>query len=289
MILQSEILRIAEQEGVPPDTIDKNWVLGHFLAELFRSEWAQQQLVFKGGTCLKKCYFRNYRFSEDLDFTLTNSDFVVTDKIIRKVCTNITDKEGILFYPLQTETMISDNHLCGYRTIIRFWGANHKRNQQPTPPQRWLTSIKVEFTSFEKLIAPPDNRVLLDEFSDSRQFGEIKIPCYSIHEIIAEKFRSLLQRSYPAPRDYYDLWYILRNEKVDWKKILAIFKEKMTFKAIRFLGYQDFFEASRVYKVMRQWKSSLQGHIRYDELPDFEIVLSELKTICENVEWVEIQ
>jgi hypothetical protein len=26
--------------------------------------------VFKGGTCLKKCYFETYRFSEDLDFTL---------------------------------------------------------------------------------------------------------------------------------------------------------------------------------------------------------------------------
>jgi len=27
--------------------------------------------AFKGGTCLKKCYFETYRFSEDLDFTLT--------------------------------------------------------------------------------------------------------------------------------------------------------------------------------------------------------------------------
>lgn len=26
--------------------------------------------MFKGGTCLKKCYFETYRFSEDLDFTL---------------------------------------------------------------------------------------------------------------------------------------------------------------------------------------------------------------------------
>lgn len=38
MILQSEIIRRAEEAGVPPDTIDKNWVLGHFLAELYKSE-----------------------------------------------------------------------------------------------------------------------------------------------------------------------------------------------------------------------------------------------------------
>ena len=289
MILQKEINLIAEREGVHQDTIDKNWVLGHFLAELFRAEWAQQNLIFKGGTCLKKCYFKDYRFSEDLDFTLINADFVITDKLILAVCANITEKAGILLHPNKIEQVMSQDQFCGYKVIIRFWGANHKLNQQPTAPQRWLTSIKVEITSFEKMIDMPNYRQLMSNFSDSKQFAEIKIPCYSILEIIAEKFRSLLQRSYSAPRDYYDLWYILRNEKVDWEKILAIFNEKMTFKAIRFLGYQDFFEESRINKVMRQWENSLQGHIRYDELPDFEIVLSDLKTICKNIEWVEIQ
>ena len=187
MILQSEILRIAEQEGVPPDTIDKNWVLGHFLAELFRSDWAQQNLIFKGGTCLKKCYFKDYRFSEDLDFTLTNPDFVLSDKPIRTICNNITDKVGILLSPEKMQPLVSDNQLCGYKAIIRFWGANHKRNQQPTQPQRWLTSIKVEITSYEKVVDMPSFRILLDNFSDSQQFTGLKIPCYSISEIISEK------------------------------------------------------------------------------------------------------
>jgi predicted nucleotidyltransferase component of viral defense system len=30
----------------------------------------REHLVFKGGTALKRCYFGDYRFSEDLDFTL---------------------------------------------------------------------------------------------------------------------------------------------------------------------------------------------------------------------------
>lgn len=33
---------------------------------VLRDTWA-----FKGGTCLKKCFFETYRFSEDLDYTLT--------------------------------------------------------------------------------------------------------------------------------------------------------------------------------------------------------------------------
>lgn len=97
MILQSEIFKIAENEGVPPDTIDKNWVLGHFLAGLYSTDWASSYLIFKGGTCLKKCYFPDYRFSEDLDFTLINSDIVITNKLIQKVCDNVTNKIGIRF------------------------------------------------------------------------------------------------------------------------------------------------------------------------------------------------
>ena len=285
MILQSEILRIAEQEGVPPDTIDKNWVLGHFLAELFRSEWAQQQLIFKGGTCLKKCYFKNYRFSEDLDFTLTNPGFVVTDKLIRDVCNKIIEKAGILLNPETIQPIVSDNQLCGYKSLIRFWGANHKRNQQPAPPQRWLTSIKVEIISYEKVVDLPNYKFLLDDFSDSQQFAGLKIPCYSISEIIAEKFRSLLQRGYSAPRDYYDLWYILRSEKVDWEKTLIIFNEKMIYKKIQFFGYEDFFEERKIKSVKREWKNSLQGHVRYIELPDVETVLSELETTCKSIKW----
>ena len=281
MILQNEILQIADHEGVPPDTIDKNWVLGHFLAGLFRSDWASQKLVFKGGTCLKKCYYKDYRFSEDLDFTLTDPSFIVTDKLLRSICSGLVDKIEILLHPQKIEAIISNNQPCGFKAIIRFWGANHKRNQQPTPPERWHTSIKIEIVSFEKLVDMPNYKTLQDDFSDSQQFAGLKIPCYSISEIIAEKFRSLLQRSYSAPRDYYDLWYILRAEKVDWEKLLVILKEKLIFKKIQYNGYGDFFEESRLKNVRQEWKNSLQNHIRHVKLPDVEVVLEELKIICQ--------
>ncbi|MDR3339655.1 MAG: nucleotidyl transferase AbiEii/AbiGii toxin family protein [Candidatus Symbiothrix sp.] len=285
MILQSEILRIAEQEGVPPDTIDKNWVLGHFLAELFRSEWAQQYLVFKGGTCLKKCYFKDYRFSEDLDFTLINPDFVVTDKLIKSICENIKNNQNILFYPGKVEPITSYDKYCGYKTVIQFWGANHKRNQQPPHNSRWQTSIKIEMISFEIVVDKPDYRILYDEFSDSSCFEGIKIPCYSLLEIISEKFRALLQRSYSAPRDYYDLWHLLKSENIDWEKITNIFKQKLEYKNLIWNGYQSFFAENRLKSMKAEWKNSLHGHIRDGKLPDVEFVLSELKTICEKIHW----
>ena len=41
--------------------------------------------VFKGGTCLKKCYFETYRFSEDLDFSLTPSALYSADELLRQL------------------------------------------------------------------------------------------------------------------------------------------------------------------------------------------------------------
>jgi len=69
MILQKEIVTIAETKLVSKSTIDKDWVLGHFLAAIYSEPELKEKLIFKGGTCLKKCYLPDYRFSEDLDFT----------------------------------------------------------------------------------------------------------------------------------------------------------------------------------------------------------------------------
>ena len=72
MIGEAEVRRLARQWGVDPMLVDLDYVLGFFLASLYRREWAKN-LVFKGETCLRKCYYAGYRFSEDLDFTAIHS------------------------------------------------------------------------------------------------------------------------------------------------------------------------------------------------------------------------
>jgi predicted nucleotidyltransferase component of viral defense system len=69
MITKQEILLTANAANLLPTTIEKDYVLGWVLHGIAQhpklSEW-----IFKGGTCLKKCYFETYRFSDDLDFTV---------------------------------------------------------------------------------------------------------------------------------------------------------------------------------------------------------------------------
>ena len=51
------------------NVVEKDYVLGWLLAAMAEHPETSQQWVFKGGTCLKKCFFETYRFSEDLDFS----------------------------------------------------------------------------------------------------------------------------------------------------------------------------------------------------------------------------
>jgi predicted nucleotidyltransferase component of viral defense system len=66
--------------GIAPNILEKDYMLGWLLAGISQHTELSNKWIFKGGTCLKKCYFETYRFSEDLDFTLKqpehqNKDF----------------------------------------------------------------------------------------------------------------------------------------------------------------------------------------------------------------------
>ncbi len=73
MILQREIAAIAQTMHVAKLTIDKVWVLGHFLDAIYSIDCLKETLVFKGGTCLKKCFLPDLMIS---DFTIFSKIFV---------------------------------------------------------------------------------------------------------------------------------------------------------------------------------------------------------------------
>ena len=76
MIDRQELLEQASTLGLRPGVVEKEYVLAWVLAGIYAQPELRGTWVFKGGTCLKKCYFETYRFSEDLDFTLTEADYL---------------------------------------------------------------------------------------------------------------------------------------------------------------------------------------------------------------------
>ncbi|MGB0931452.1 MAG: nucleotidyl transferase AbiEii/AbiGii toxin family protein, partial [Chitinophagales bacterium] len=86
MIPHREIRAKALEKGVSPEIIDKDWVLSHVLKGICEMPDLGEHLIFKGGTCLKKCFFPNYRFSEDLDFTATIDNLKIDNALLDGLC-----------------------------------------------------------------------------------------------------------------------------------------------------------------------------------------------------------
>jgi len=67
-------MEFSREFGLRANVVEKDYVLGWVMAGIFNLPDIGSSWIFKGGTCLKKCFFETYRFSEDLDFTLSESD-----------------------------------------------------------------------------------------------------------------------------------------------------------------------------------------------------------------------
>ena len=98
MIDKREILETASSLSLLPNVVEKDYVLGWMLAGINAHEDLSESWVFKGGTCLKKCYFETYRFSEDLDFTLRDEGHIDEEflrPVFEEVIGWVTEESGL--------------------------------------------------------------------------------------------------------------------------------------------------------------------------------------------------
>jgi hypothetical protein len=79
LINRYEILEFARSYGLDPNIVEKDYVIGWVLAGISEHPELADSWIFKGGTCLKKCFLETYRFSEDLDFTLLKPGHLQAD------------------------------------------------------------------------------------------------------------------------------------------------------------------------------------------------------------------
>ena len=100
MINKKEILALSKALSLSPDTVEKDYVLNWVLWGINQDKDLLQNWFFKGGTSLKKCFFENYRFSEDLDFTVIQSEHLSEKFLLNKfknISETIYEKTGIDF------------------------------------------------------------------------------------------------------------------------------------------------------------------------------------------------
>ena len=121
-------------------------MLGWLLAGIANDEHLSSTFVFKGGTCLKKLHFETYRFSEDLDFTVT-SPALIDEQILlerfRSVAEWIYEHSGIEIPGDQVRFELYENKRG--RTNVE--GRVYYRG--PITTQRSLPKIKLDLTADE--------------------------------------------------------------------------------------------------------------------------------------------
>lgn len=219
---------LARQFGLSPQVIEKDYVLGWLLAGISAHPLLQSTWVFKGGTCLKKCYFETYRFSEDLDFTIINIAHL-DQAFLLNAFTEIThwiyEQSGI---EMSSDTLRFDlyENARGKLSVVGKVGYRGPMQRRGDVPR-----IKLDLTGDEILVLEPKTREVNHPYSDIPPKG-IQISCYAFEEVFAEKIRALAERT--RPRDLYDVINLFRHDELrpDQVTVVETLKQKCKFKGI---------------------------------------------------------
>lgn len=279
MITQIEIQESAREWQLPQDTVEKDYVLGWLIAGIAHHAEAGKRWVFKGGTCLKKCFFETYRFSEDLDFSLVADAVYTPDElsgVVRDVCTWTARESGITFF--SDEIRMDEKHnLAGQAT---FEGRVYYRAALPRGADQKLR-IKLDLTKHEIIVDTPVRMKILNPYSEPLPQSE-GVLTYSIEELTAEKIRALYERA--RPRDLYDVVHLFRNYAKEFsvERVREILRKKCEHKKIAFPTLARIMEGEHVAELRADWDVMLRQQLA--ALPDFESFWGELRNL---LGWLE--
>jgi uncharacterized protein len=247
VITRAEIQRLARQGRVDERTQERDYVLTWLLAGMAGQPF---DLVFKGGTCLRRCYIPGYRYSEDLDFTLPpDSPPIAAVDAASTWCAWIAEQAGIRAEAEQDES------LAGRRAWVSFTG--------PLGATRGR-AIKVDVATDEVVVGHVEQRPLLSEYSDLDS-GAYAVPSYSLAEIWAEKTRSVMQRA--EPRDLYDLAALAELSGDVPRAAIGLFEAKVRAKGLNPEDLGARLDA-RELTLRRRWGERL--HDQVADVPPFE-------------------
>ncbi|WP_370456682.1 nucleotidyl transferase AbiEii/AbiGii toxin family protein [Thermococcus sp. MAR1] len=262
----------------------KRDVLLHaILRELYGEERFHGRYLFKGGTCLIKCYLGYYRFSVDLDFTfplrgrLSRSERrkLISSEVrwLSEKLSHIAEEFGLDFRPFEGKAYNRD--------FVHFEGNENRKIVffhlfMPTGEV-----VKIEVNFFEPVLfgeRKVQPRTLLEGvkleneerayfFEELERYTTFPLTAYSPEEILAEKIRAILTRRVQKLRDFYDV-FMLYMAGYDYSDVIDEALEKIRF-SMRF-------SPERTIENLRVNLESIQNG-RFNVAP--ELMENELKLV----------
>ncbi len=218
MIHPKEINKYAGLNRVSDRQIEKDYVLTWVLYGISQHEVLKTAMAFKGGTALKKCYFEDYRFSEDLDFTLLdeNHDHQTLKDYLDEVFAWVKEEANIILKHKADDVHEKSGSSLFYINYIAPLGGNLGSRD-----------IKVDVTRGEILEFDLVKKTVFITYTDLPE-ESFQVLCYSLSEVLIEKMVALIGRT--EPRDMYDFWYLVEIDRMKIKDHEIEFREKAALK-----------------------------------------------------------
>jgi predicted nucleotidyltransferase component of viral defense system len=271
--------------GIPWEVLERDYVLSWVLAGLSRVSALRDTLVSKGGAALRKCYFGEYRFSQDLDFSGVGD-----------VPTGESMAEAI-----QDACLLATELLDQYAPVQMMCERCAERDPHPGRQEAFTvrarlpwhrqphTRVMIEVSVDEKVLRPPSERPIIHEYDEPLN---AQVWVYALEEILAEKLRAILQHveklrargwARSCARHYYDLWRVLGaySEVMDLTDFAALLREKCAVRGVGFDRPDDFFHGVVLANVEQTWDQWLGPLV--PGLPPFATVMGELRPHVERL------
>ena len=258
--LIANTLSTAGGRRFPEAVIERDYVLAWFLTGL-AGHPLRKVLAFKGGTALRRCWFKDYRFSEDLDFTLARA--ITLEEILAGLNEIYIAVETACGLRIAFDRQDRHGHQNSHTFYLRYQG--------PLPAPN---DVKVDITINEVLCYPLADRPIMriyDGFGDLPAGPTLKV--YAIEEIVVEKLLALSDRARNEPRDLYDLWYLFNSTDLRVSEMRAELDAKLAHRQ-RVVAGMEQAVAAKEDRLRRLWPVRLAHQMSH--LPAFDEVFREV-------------
>lgn len=223
--------------------IERDYCLSWFLFGLAQFD-IKEKIIFKGGTALRRCHYQDYRFSEDLDFSLTEEipqDYILSE--FSKIFLWISEESGIRFDHVRQD-LPSENT---YTIYISYVG--------PLPGA--AKEVKVDITYKEEIITPIEEKSIIRTYEEYTDFiSDAKIKVYSLEEVAIEKICALFSANRNEPRDLYDLYCLIIDKGLDISSLKSEIEQKMKFKGAPLKNRKGEFDKKES-RLRKTWETRL--------------------------------
>ncbi len=246
MIEAKTLINIAKKTGIHAERLERDYVMSLILDALSRCDETKDDIVFKGGCCVHKCftlfeksdnpkaldpYFTKGRFSSDIDLTISKK-LMSTEALshaFQKVSEYLNKEHGLVLeqmdFPMhfnEKQSKTNSRSTLHYQGPLYLYGLEQKKKKALSKgkPMPYFAppELKIDITADEKVVYEPTLKPIYHPYpGDEKKEKNLQTRCYTLQGMFAEKIRSLFERC--SPRDLYDLHILFNHPEIGKRKL----------------------------------------------------------------------